>query len=71
MPEEIKIIANGFEMAVPFGTTILRLLDMMGEPVRPDIIVEINRRFIHLNQYSTTQVNEGDNVEVIGLDIGG
>lgn len=68
---EINIIANGLELAVPHGTTLSRLLDMMEEPVRPDIMVEVNRKFVHLKQYSTTTVNEGDNVEVIALDIGG
>jgi sulfur carrier protein ThiS len=31
------------------------------------MIVELNRRFIHLRDYSTTTVNEGDNVEMIHL----
>ncbi len=43
---EINIIANGLELAVPHGTTLSRLLDMMEEPVRPDIMVEVNRKFV-------------------------
>jgi thiamine biosynthesis protein ThiS len=54
-------------LEVPAGCTIERLLDIMGETVRQDMIVELNHRFIHLRDYSTTTVNEGDNVEMIHL----
>lgn len=70
MPE-IKIVANGLETRIPYGTTVVKFLDIMKEPVRPDMIVEINRRFIHFKEYSITTINDGDNIEVIGLDFGG
>ena len=63
----MNITASGMELEVPAGSTIARLLDILGETVRQDMIVELNRRFIHLRDYSTTTVNEGDNVEMIHL----
>lgn len=67
----IKIIANGFEEEIPHGTTVGELLELLREPARPDMIVEVNRRFIHLKDYPSTVIEEGDRVEVIHLDIGG
>lgn len=67
---EIHIIANGLEVAVPSGTTIGDLIDILGEEIRPDMIVEVNRKFIHLKDY-TTPLNEGDQVEVVYLEMGG
>jgi thiamine biosynthesis protein ThiS len=69
--QEIKITANGLELRVPSGITVTELLGIMKEPVRHDLIVEINRKFIHLKEYGAITVNEGDCVEVIGLDFGG
>jgi thiamine biosynthesis protein ThiS len=68
---EIRIIANGLEEKIPDGMTIECFLEIMQEPVRPDMIVEINRKFIHLKEYGNKIINEGDNIEIIGLDIGG
>ncbi len=67
----IKITANGFEMEVPRETTLEKLLDILEETVRPDVIVELNRKFVHLNDYSATFLKEGDDVEVIHLEMGG
>lgn len=67
----MKIIANDLEMEAPSGTTVAQLLDMLGEPPRPDMIVEINRRFIHLKDYASTVISEGDKIETITLDFGG
>jgi thiamine biosynthesis protein ThiS len=67
----MKITASGMELEVPAESTIERLLDILGETVRQDMIVELNRRFIHVRDYSTTTVNEGDIVEMIHLSFGG
>ncbi len=67
----MKITASGMELEVPAGSTIERLLDILGETVRQDMIVELNRRFIHVRDYSTTVVGEGDIVEMIHLNFGG
>jgi len=67
----LKVIINGFEMEIPEGTTIMRLLDIINEPLKPDMIVEVNRRFIHSKLYESTMLRAGDSAEVIHLDIGG
>ncbi|MGA2734332.1 MAG: sulfur carrier protein ThiS [Syntrophobacteraceae bacterium] len=67
----MKITASGMELEVPVGSTIARLLDILGETVRQDMIVELNRRFIHIRDYSATIVNEGDIIEIIHLAFGG
>ena len=67
----MKITASGMELEVPAGSTIESLLDILGEAVRQDMIVELNRRFIHTRDYSNTIVNESDVVEIIHLAFGG
>jgi thiamine biosynthesis protein ThiS len=67
----LKIIANGLETEIPEGTTVMQLLDILEEPPTPDMIVEINRKFIHATFYESTILNAGDNVEIIHLDLGG
>ncbi|MGO9018033.1 MAG: sulfur carrier protein ThiS [Syntrophobacteraceae bacterium] len=67
----MKITASGMELEVPAGSTVETLLDILRETVRQDMIVELNRRFIHVRDYSTTIVNEGDMVEMIHLSFGG
>ena len=69
--EEIRVVANGLDIGVPNGTTVSRLLDILKEPVRHDLIVEVNRKFIHVKEYGALTVNERDHIEVIGLDFGG
>lgn len=71
MGNTLKIIANGLETEIPEGTTVTQLLDILEEPLKPDMIVEINRRFIHAKLYESTMLNAGDYVEIIHLDIGG
>ena len=67
----MKIMASGMELEVPAGSSIEKLLDILGETVRQDMIVELNRRFIHRRDYSTTIVNESDIIEIIHLAFGG
>ena len=71
MENTLKVIANGLETEIPEGTTVTRLLDILEELSRPDMIVEINRRFIHAKLYESTILSAGDSVEIIHLDIGG
>ena len=69
--QAIKITVNGLDLKIPSGTTVEGLLDTMEEPVRHDMIVEVNGRFTHIKQYSATTFKEGDKIEVIYLDFGG
>ena len=43
--QAIKITVNGLDLKIPSGTTVEGLLDTMEEPVRHDMIVEVNGRF--------------------------
>jgi thiamine biosynthesis protein ThiS len=69
--QAITITVNGLDMEIPSGTTVEGLLDIMEEPVRHDMIVEVNGKFTHLKEYSATTFKEGDKLEVIYLDFGG
>jgi thiamine biosynthesis protein ThiS len=69
--QAIRITANGFDLEIPSGTTVEGLLDIMEEPVRHDMIVEVNGKFTHPREYSATNIKEGDKLEVIYLDFGG
>jgi sulfur carrier protein ThiS len=42
MGNTLKIIANGLETEIPEGTTVMQLLDILEEPSKPDMIVEMN-----------------------------
>ena len=48
----------------------MQLLEALEEPMRPDMIVEINRRFIYPKDYKSLTLRAGDKVEIIHLDIG-
>ncbi len=67
----IKITVNGLDQEVPSGTSVEGLLDIMEEPVRHDMIVEVNGKFTHIKEYNATTFKEGDKIEVIYLDFGG
>lgn len=68
---QLKVIINGFETEIPEETTIMQLLDIINEPLKPDMIVEINGRFVHTKLYDSTILHSGDKAEAIHLDIGG
>jgi thiamine biosynthesis protein ThiS len=68
---DIKIFVNGVEMRIPMETSVSRLLTILDEGHTPDMIVEINHRFIHTHTYDTTRLKEGDRMEIIHLAMGG
>lgn len=67
----MKITASGTELEVPSGCTIEKLLGILGESPRHDMIVEINRVFVHARDYSSTVIREDDEVEMLYLSFGG
>ncbi len=71
MNSQIKIVFNGFETEVSKATTIKQLLEIVEEPMKPDMILEVNRRFVYPKDYESLILREGDKVEIIHLDIGG
>ncbi|MBV6506696.1 MAG: hypothetical protein ILNGONEN_02277 [Syntrophorhabdaceae bacterium] len=71
MERKLKIIVDGIETEMLEGTTVSRLLEILEEPLKSDLIIEINRRFVHAKDYSNRVLKGGDSVEIIHLDIGG
>ena len=67
----MKIIESGSELEVPSGCTIEKLLNILGEEARHDMIIEINHVFVHAKDYSSTVIAEGDEVELLHLAFGG
>jgi sulfur carrier protein len=67
----LKVLVNGMETEVPSRATLYTLLRTTEEPHGPDMIVEVNRRFIHLEAYDSTYLEEGDSIEIIHLAMGG
>ncbi|MDR3568500.1 MAG: sulfur carrier protein ThiS [Syntrophobacteraceae bacterium] len=67
----MKIIESGSELEVPSGCTVEKLLAILGEDGRHDMIVEINHVFVHAKDYSCAQIREGDQIELIHLAFGG
>jgi len=71
MERKLKIIVDGIETEMLEGTTVSRLLEILEEPLKSDLIIEINKRFVHAKDYSNRVLKGGDSVEIIHLDIGG
>ena len=67
----MKITESGSELEVPSDCTIERLLAILGEEARHDMIVEINHVFVHAKDYASTVIGEGDEIELIHLAFGG
>ena len=66
-----RIFVNGVEMEIPEGINVSTLLEILQESRTSDMIVEINRRFVHTQTYDTTRLKEGDRIEIIHLAMGG
>lgn len=67
----IKIIkVNGRDFEWEKDLTVSKLLELK-KYTFPKIIVRINDEFISKNEYSTTLINDGDDVKVIHLMAGG
>ena len=66
----ITIILNGLEERVPPSCTVAQLIQMFNED-HPDLIAELNGRFLHPREYSSTRVRPGDRVEFIHAAFGG
>ena len=66
----MKVIINGFEEDVAPGSTIDSLIDSF-EVRHHSLIVELNGRFVHPEEYARRQVDSGDKVEMIHPAFGG
>ena len=66
----INVTVNGERQFIAEGTTLLDLLEQLGEPYGAGV-VELNRKFVHSDSLETTVLQDGDEVEVLLLAFGG
>jgi thiamine biosynthesis protein ThiS len=66
----IKIILNDLPEQVPADTSLEDLIRDL-EEADPDLIVELNGRYVYSRDYATTIVGEGDRLEFINPNFGG
>jgi thiamine biosynthesis protein ThiS len=66
----MKVTINGVSREVPDGLTIATLLEHLGiHPGR--VAVEHNRTVISRNNWESTQLQPGDNIEIVHFVGGG
>lgn len=66
----MEIIFEGFPEEVQVGTSLLDLVTAKNEDT-PDLMAEVNHRYIHRQDYATTILRPGDKVEFIHAAFGG
>ena len=66
----VKVQVNGETRELADGTSVVRLLDELG--LRPEIVaVEVNRELVTRARRATTELKDGDRVELVTLVGGG
>jgi thiamine biosynthesis protein ThiS len=70
MTDEISIILDGFPEQVPQGLTLQELIALKSAQHK-DLVVEIEGRFVHPNDYGSTSLQPGARVELLYLAFGG
>ena len=66
----MKIKLNGLKQTIPDNFNINDLIDRLKEG-DPDLIVEVNNRYIFPKNYNKTIIKENDEIEFINPNIGG
>jgi sulfur carrier protein ThiS len=66
----MKIMVNGFWEEAPKGITLARAIDLF-EPGHPELIAELNGRFVHYLEYEKRFLASGDRLELILAAFGG
>lgn len=66
----IQITLNGKPETLEEGITLARLLEIK-EVKAPRVAVELNRRILRREEYPTTEIKDGDRVEVVAFVGGG
>ena len=69
-PDEISIMVNDFPERVPIHSSLEALIELFGE-TDPDLIVELNGRFVYPRTYAATIIGKGDRLEFINPNFGG
>jgi thiamine biosynthesis protein ThiS len=68
--QQIHVVINGDAREIPGGRTIAELLTDLG--LHPQlVVVEHNREILEREQYSKTEVNDGDALELVHFVGGG
>jgi sulfur carrier protein len=70
MGKLVNIIVNGFGEKAPAGSTVAQLVKLFGEN-HPDLICELNGRYIHRKDYASTVAPPGARLEFIHAAFGG
>lgn len=68
--QQIKVYINDLPEHVPVGSSLQTLVAQYDER-DPDLIVELNGRFIYPRDYATTIVKSEDEIEFMNPDFGG
>jgi sulfur carrier protein len=66
----IQITLNGKPETLESGTVLSQLLEAKGVQT-PRVAVELNRRILRREEFPTTEIKEGDRLEVVTLVGGG
>lgn len=70
MSQDMEIVVNGMSETVPSQSTMASLI-VLFEEEHPELIAELNGRFVHPRNYAETRVSPGDRVEFINAAFGG
>ena len=68
--DEISIMLNDFPERVPIHSSLEALIELFRE-ADPDLIVELNGRFVYPRTYAGTIIENGDQLEFINPNFGG
>ena len=66
----MKVIANGDEKDLPDGATMSELLDVMGLGAKW-VVAELNGEPVNRDQMGSTELHDGDTVELVRAVAGG
>lgn len=66
----VKVLVNGETRELAPGTSVARLIDELG--LRPEIVaVEVNRELVTRARRASTELVDGDQIELVTLVGGG
>ena len=69
-PDDIIITLNDIPERVPVDSSLEDVIKLFGE-ADPDLIVELNGRFIYPRAYAGKIIQNGDRIELINPNFGG
>ena len=68
--DDISISLNDMPERVPVDSSLEAVIKLFGE-ADPDLIVELNGRFVYPRAYAGTIIQNGDRIEFINPNFGG